>query len=128
PGGWSQVAAEVRKAGGGSGKVVAMDVNGMEPIAGVTILKQDFFADDTPRLLIDALAGEKADAVLSDMAAHATGHRQTDHLKIMELADAALDFARLVLKPGGTFLAKVLRGGTERDILERMIHDFSQVR
>ena len=128
PGGWSQVAAERSKAGEGRGKVVAIDIHGMEPVAGVTILKQDFLADDAPRLLIDALAGEKADAVLSDMAAHATGHRQTDHLKIMALADAAWDFARLVLKPGGTFLAKVLRGGTERQLLDRMKQDFSEIR
>jgi len=128
PGGWSQVAAERSKAGEGRGKVVAIDIHGMEPVAGVTILKQDFLAEAAPRLLIDALAGEKADAVLSDMAAHATGHRQTDHLKIMALADAAWDFAKAVLKPGGTFLAKVLRGGTERQLLERMKQDFANVR
>ena len=128
PGGWSQVAAERSKAGEGRGKVVAIDIHGMEPVAGVTILKQDFLAEDAPRLLIDALAGQKADAVLSDMAAHATGHRQTDHLKIMALADAAWDFAKAVLKPGGTFLAKVLRGGTERQLLGRMKQDFANVR
>ena len=128
PGGWSQVAAERTKAGEGRGKVIALDIHDMEPVAGVTILKQDFLADGALRLLLEALAGEKADAVLSDMAAHATGHRQTDHLKIMALADAALDFAQSVLKPGGTFVVKVLRGGTERQILERMRQDFAQVR
>jgi 23S rRNA (uridine2552-2'-O)-methyltransferase len=128
PGGWSQVAAERTKAGEGRGRVIAIDLHGIDPIPGVTVLKHDFLADDASELLRDALAGEKADAVLSDMAAHATGHRQTDHLKIMALADAALDFARLVLKPGGTFLAKVLRGGTEREILLRMKQDFADVR
>jgi 23S rRNA (uridine2552-2'-O)-methyltransferase len=128
PGGWSQVAAERTKAAEGRGKVIALDMHSMDPIAGVTILKHDFLADDAPALLLTALGGEKADLVISDMAAHATGHRQTDHIKVMGLADAALDFARLVLKPGGTFLAKVLRGGTEREILLRMKQDFADVR
>jgi 23S rRNA (uridine2552-2'-O)-methyltransferase len=128
PGGWSQVAAERTKAPEGRGKVIAIDMHGMEPIAGVTIIKDDFLADNAPRQLIAALGGEKADAVLSDMAGHATGHRQTDHLKIMALAEAGLDFAKLALKPGGSFLAKVLRGGTEREILLRMKQDFAQVR
>ena len=128
PGGWSQVAADRTKAAEGRGRVIAVDMHGMEPIAGVTTIKHDFLADDAPQVLLDALAGEKADAVLSDMAAHATGHRHTDHLKIMALAEAALEFAMLVLKPGGAFLAKVLRGGTEREILLRLKQDFAQVR
>ena len=128
PGGWSQVAADRTKATEGRGRVIAIDMHGMEPIAGVTTIKHDFLADDAPQVLLDALAGEKADAVLSDMAAHATGHRHTDHLKIMALAEAALEFAMLVLKPGGAFLAKVLRGGTEREILLRLKQDFAQVR
>jgi 23S rRNA (uridine2552-2'-O)-methyltransferase len=128
PGGWSQVAADRTKATEGRGRVIAVDMHGVEPIAGVTTIKHDFLADDAPQVLLDALAGEKADAVLSDMAAHATGHRHTDHLKIMALAEAALEFAMLVLKPGGAFLAKVLRGGTEREILLRLKQDFAQVR
>ena len=128
PGGWSQVAADRTKAAEGRGRVIAVDMHGVEPIAGVTTIKHDFLADDAPQVLLDALAGEKADAVLSDMAAHATGHRHTDHLKIMALAEAALEFAMLVLKPGGAFLAKVLRGGTEREILLRLKQDFAQVR
>jgi 23S rRNA (uridine2552-2'-O)-methyltransferase len=128
PGGWSQVAAARVKAVEGSGKVIAVDMHGMDPIAGVTILHKDFYDADAPAALIYALGGEKADAVLSDMAAHATGHRQTDHLQIMALAEAAYDFARSILKPGGTFLAKVLRGGTEGDILKVMKQDFVEVR
>ena len=128
PGGWSQVAADRTKATEGRGRVIAVDMHGVEPIAGVTTIKHDFLADDAPQVLLDALAGEKADAVLSDMAAHATGHRHTDHLKIMALAEAALEFAMLVLKPGGAFLAKVLRGGTERELLEAMKRDFAMVR
>ncbi len=90
--------------------------------------RRTFYDDDAPQLLIDALGGEKADVVLSDMAAHATGHRQTDHILIMALAEAAYDFARQVLKPGGTYLAKVLRGGTEGEMLKLMKQDFAAVR
>ena len=80
-----------------------------------------------PRCLMELLAGP-ADVVLSDMAASATGDTQTDHLRIMGLAEAAHDFARQVLKPGGTFVAKVLRGGTERSLLDRLKKDFVKVR
>ena len=128
PGGWSQVAARRVGAAEGTGKVVAIDVHGIEPIAGVTILKKDFFDADAPAALRQALGGDEADLVVSDMAAHAIGHRQTDHLKIMALAEAALDFARQVLKPGGAFVCKVLRGGTETAMLAEMKKDFSSVR
>jgi 23S rRNA (uridine2552-2'-O)-methyltransferase len=128
PGGWSIVAAERAKAAEGRGRVVAIDMHGMDPIKGVAILHKDFYDDDAVPQLIAALGGDKADAVLSDMAPHATGHRQTDHLQIMALAEAAYDFARDVLKPGGTFLAKVLRGGTEGELLKRLKQDFATVR
>lgn len=128
PGGWAQVAAERVRAVEGHGRVVAIDVHGMEPIPGVTILKKDFYDEDAPQALIDALDGRPADAVISDMAAHATGHRQTDHLKIMDLTETALGFARQVLKPGGAFLAKVLRGGTENRLLAELKRDFATVR
>ncbi len=128
PGGWAQVAASRVKADAGKGKVVAIDLHGIEPITGVTIFKKDFYDDDAPQLLIEALGGEKADAVLSDMAAHATGHRQTDVINIIALAEAGYYFAKQVLKPGGTYLAKVLRGGTEGEILKLMKKDFSSVR
>jgi len=128
PGGWSQVAAGRVKAGEGRGKVVAIDMHGVDPIPFVTVFKKDFYDEDAPQVLIDALGGEKADAVLSDMAAHATGHRQTDVINITALAEAGYDFARQVLKPGGTFLAKVLRGGTEGELLKLMKKDFATVR
>jgi 23S rRNA (uridine2552-2'-O)-methyltransferase len=128
PGGWSQVAAKRVKAEEGRGKVVAIDMHGMDAIPGVTIFHKDFCDPDAPQALIDALGGEKADVVLSDMAAHATGHRQTDHLQIMALAEAAYDFAKQVLKPGGSFLAKVLRGGTEGELLKSMKRDFATVK
>lgn len=128
PGGWSQVAAARVRAAEGRGKVVAIDMHGMDPIPAVTIFKKDFYDADAPALLIAALGGEKADCVLSDMAAHATGHRQTDHINIIALAEAGYDFARTVLKPGGTYLAKVLRGGTEGELLKTMKKDFATVR
>jgi 23S rRNA (uridine2552-2'-O)-methyltransferase len=128
PGGWSQVAVERVKAKEGRGRVVAIDMHDMDALPGLAVFHKDFLADDAPRLLIEALGGEKADVVMSDMAAHATGHRQTDHLKIMALAEAAFDFARDVLKPGGTFLAKVLRGGTEGELLKVMKRHFASVR
>lgn len=128
PGGWSQVAAERVRAGEGRGRVIALDRNAMDPLPGVSVLKRDFLEPEAVEELRAALAKDKADAVISDMAAPATGHRQTDHLKIMALCDAALDLAKGVLKPGGTFLCKVLRGGTERELLEAMKRDFAMVR
>ena len=103
-------------------------MHGMDAIPGVTIFKKDFYDEDAPQTLIDALGGEKADVVLSDMATHATGHRQTDHINIIALAEAGYDFARTILKPGGTYLAKVLRGGTEGELLKQMKKDFATVR
>ena len=100
----------------------------LDPLPGVTILHTDMLEDHAPALLLHELGGEKADVVLSDMAAHATGHRQTDHLKIIALAEAALDFAEQVLAPGGTFLAKVLQGGSETQVLRRLKIGFAQVR
>ena len=128
PGGWSQVAAQRTGADKGLGAVVAVDVHSVEPIPGVTILKKDFYDEDAPEAIMKALGSARADVVLSDMAAHATGHRQTDHLRIMGLAEAAADFARAILAPGGAFVAKVLRGGTENELLAALKRDFAKVR
>lgn len=128
PGGWSQVAAQRVKSEEGRGRVVAIDMHGMDPIPGVTTFKKDFYDEDAAQVLVDALGGSKADCVLSDMAAHATGHRQTDHINIIALAEAGFEFARSVLKPGGTYLAKVLRGGTEGELLKLMKKDFATVK
>ncbi len=127
PGGWSQVSAARVKSVDGKGRVVAIDMHGMDELPGVTIFKKDFLDADAPDVLTAALGGQ-ADAVISDMASHATGHRQTDHIQIMELAEAGFDFARQVLKPGGIYLAKVLRGGTETDLLRSMKQSFTTVR
>ena len=127
PGGWTQVAVERTRPAQHGGTVVGIDLTPVEPIAGATVLAKDFFDDDAPAVLAEALDGP-ADVVLSDMAASATGDPQIDHLRIMGLAEAAHDFARQVLKPGGTFVAKVLRGGTERTLLDLLKKDFVKVR
>ena len=127
PGGWTQVSVERAKPGRGGGIVIGLDITPVEPIPGATVLAKDFYDDDAPAVLMALLAGP-ADVVLSDMAASTTGDTQTDHLRIMGLAEAAHDFARQVLKPGGTFVAKVLRGGTERSLLDRLKKDFTKVR
>jgi len=127
PGGWTQVAVERVKPEQSNGVVIGIDIAPVEPIAGATVLARDFYDDDAPELLTKLLGGP-ADVVLSDMAASATGDTQVDHLRIMGLAEAAHDFARQVLKPGGTFVAKVLRGGTERTLLDMLKKDFAKVR
>jgi 23S rRNA (uridine2552-2'-O)-methyltransferase len=124
PGGWSQVAA-VRV--GAHGRVVAIDVLPMDAIAGVNFAQLDFLDAAAPAKIKAMLSGP-ADVVLSDMAANATGHAKTDHLKIMALVEAAADFAREVLAPGGTFLAKVLQGGTEAALLVGLKRDFKSVK
>jgi 23S rRNA (uridine2552-2'-O)-methyltransferase len=128
PGGWSQVAAAAVGAAEGRGRVVALDIQEIEPLAGVEALTMDFIDPAAPGALRRALAGRGVDVVLSDMAAPATGHRPTDHLKIMALLESAFDFAAEVLAPGGTFLGKVLQGGTEAELLARMKRVFTEVR
>jgi 23S rRNA (uridine2552-2'-O)-methyltransferase len=127
PGGWSQVAAKRVGLAQGRGRVVAIDVLDMAPIAGVDFVRRDFLDARAPDE-IKALLGGPADMVLSDMAANATGHRKTDHLKIMALAEAAAQFAREVLAPGGAFLCKVLQGGTEGTLLAALRRDFAAVK
>ncbi len=127
PGGWSQIAARRVVAVDGRGRVVAIDLLEMDPIPGVEVLQLDFLAADAPDRL-KGLLGGPADVVLSDMAANATGHRKTDHLKIMALAETAAMFAGEVLRPGGAFLCKVLQGGTENELLAALKRDFATVK
>src|SRR4029079_5303778 len=103
PGGWSQLAVKRVGVGQGKGRVVAIDILKMDPIPGVDFLVLDFLDETAPQILRELLGGP-ADVVLSDMAANATGHRQTDHLRIMALAEAAADFGREVLRAGGAVL------------------------
>lgn len=127
PGGWSQIAAKRVGATDGKGRVVAIDILEMDAIPGVEFLLLDFLDPNAPDILKEKLGG-KADIVLSDMAANATGHRKTDHLKIMGLVEAAAEFATQILNPGGVFLAKVLQGGTEGELLNLLKRSFSSVR
>ncbi len=128
PGGWSQVAAERVRAGRPSGgPVVAVDITSMEPIPGVTVLAADARDPETAALARKALGGT-ADVVLSDMAAPATGHRATDHLRVVALCEAALALAEGTLAAGGTFVCKVLRGGGEADLVAAIKRTFATVR
>jgi 23S rRNA (uridine2552-2'-O)-methyltransferase len=127
PGGWSQIAARKVGAAQGKGRVIGIDLLEMEGVPGVEFTVMDFNDNDAPER-IKAMLGGAADGVMSDMAANATGHKQTDHLKIVALAELAADFAREVLAPGGFFVAKVLQGGTENALLAALKRDFVQVR
>ena len=127
PGGWSQVAAARVGAHEGRGRVIAIDLLEMDPIEGVEFRQMDFHDGDAPARLREWLGGS-ADGVLSDMAANATGHRKTDQLRIVGLVELAADFASEVLAPGGFFLAKVLQGGVEGELLARLKREFATVR
>jgi 23S rRNA (uridine2552-2'-O)-methyltransferase len=124
PGGWSQIAA---KKVGAKGKVVGIDLLPIDPMAGVEFIELDFLDESAPGKLIEMLGGP-ADVVMSDMAANTTGHKKTDHLRIIGLAEAAIYFAREILAPGGAFLAKVFQGGTENQLLNDLKRDFAVVR
>jgi 23S rRNA (uridine2552-2'-O)-methyltransferase len=128
PGGWSQVAADRVSAREGKGQVVAIDMLEMEPLPGVEFVQLDFMHESAPERLKAMLREGRADVVLSDMAAQGTGHTRTDHLRIMALAEAAAEFACEVLVPGGAFICKVLQGGTERELLERLRRSFATVK
>ncbi|MCP5432898.1 MAG: RlmE family RNA methyltransferase [Alphaproteobacteria bacterium] len=121
PGGWTQVAVER------GAQVVAVDILVMDPVPGARVLTLDFLDEGSPAAVREALGGP-VDIVLSDMAAPATGHRQTDHLRIVALCEAAAAFAVEVLAPGGTFLCKVLQGGTEASLLADLKRRFRAVR
>jgi len=127
PGGWSQVAAKSVGSPNRTGRVIGIDLLDIDPIDGVEFKVMDFHDPDAPARLTQMLGGP-ADGVLSDMAANATGHRKTDHLRIVGLAELAADFARGVLAPNGFFLAKVLHGGTEGELLAALKRDFATVR
>lgn len=128
PGGWSQIAAQRVKLMAGRGRVIAVDISEMEPISGVEQLQLDMTDPDAGTCIRAALGGKRADVVLSDMHAPATGHKATDHLRIMSLVEAALDLAEEILAPGGTFLAKVLQGGASKELVARLNRSFAKLR
>ena len=126
PGGWSQIAAKKVGVASGKGKIVGIDLLPIDPLAGVQFEVMDFLDDDAPERL-KALMGGPADVVLSDMAANTTGHKKTDHLRIVAIAELAVDFACEILTEGGVFLAKVFQGGTEGELLRRLKTNFAAV-
>lgn len=127
PGGWTQVAVDRVGSLKGKGQVLAIDILEMEAMFGAEVMQLDFTTEDADVKVKERLGG-LVNAVISDMAAPTTGHRQTDHIRIVYMCELALDFAVDVLAPGGVFLAKVLKGGTENDLLDLMKKNFSTVR
>src|SRR4051794_17978955 len=123
PGGWSQVV----KRRSAKTAVVGIDLLPTDPIDGVAILQMDFMDDAAPQKLRETL-GDAAELVLSDMAANTVGHQQTDHLRTMALVEAGLEFAREVLRPGGAYVAKVLAGGADNQLVAELKRSFSSVK
>ena len=124
PGGWSQVALELV---GPGGMVVGIDLSATDSLPGATLIRGDF-RDDATVTAIRAALGGPADLVLSDMAAPATGHAATDHLRVVALAEDAFGLARTLLRPGGAFVAKVFQGGAEGALLAALKQSFAEIR
>lgn len=124
PGGWSQVAA---KRIGDNGKLVALDILEMDPIAGAEIIHMDFLSPEAPDKLKELLGG-KAHLVLSDMAPSTTGHSRTDKIRIMDLAENAAHFAIEVMEHDGAFVCKLFQGGAEKDLLDLLKKHFTKVK
>jgi len=122
PGGWSQVALAK-----GAAKLVGIDLLPIIPVSGAAFIEGDF-TEEGMEAQLQALLGGPADLVLSDMAPNTTGHVATDHIRIMALADMALDFATTILTPGGAFVAKLFQGGAEHDMLNKLKKHFRSVR
>lgn len=127
PGGWCQVSGAKVGLDKGKGKIIGIDLLPVDPIPHVDLIQLDFMTEEAPALLMEKLGG-KADGVMSDMAANTTGHKKTDHLRIIGLAEAAVEFANDVLTPGGFFLAKLFQGGDSANLLAQLKRDFTLVR
>ncbi|MBV1918389.1 MAG: RlmE family RNA methyltransferase [Sphingomonadaceae bacterium] len=123
PGGWSQVLRKHTP----SAQIVGIDILPTDPIEGVTILEMDFLDDNALQAIEDALGGPP-DLIMSDMAANTVGHKQTDHLRTMGLVETAADFAINSLAPGGSFISKVLAGGTDNALLSLLKSHFTSVK
>ena len=125
PGGWSQVASNIV---GTKGAIIAVDLLDIEPIPNVIAIKGDFADSAIMESIISELGEDKVDLVISDMAANTTGHNATDHLRIIALCEEAFHFALTILKPGGHFIAKIFRGGTENHLLSEVKLNFKIVK
>jgi 23S rRNA (uridine2552-2'-O)-methyltransferase len=123
PGGWSQVVRRRAPAA----RVAGIDLLPTDPIEGVAILQMDFMDEEAPARLKEAL-GVDADLVVSDMAANTVGHPQTDHLRTMALVEAGMEFAAEVLRPGGAYVAKVLAGGADNNLVAQLKRHFTTVK
>tara|TARA_B100001758_G_C18186107_1_gene492073 strand:- start:203 stop:802 length:600 start_codon:yes stop_codon:yes gene_type:complete len=128
PGGWSQVVANIVSSQSNSGQVLAIDILPIDAISGVKAMKLDIFEENAINLIKEEMIKPSADVILSDMAPSTTGHKATDHLRIVALLESALDIVDNLLSEGGTFIGKVFRGGTENQILNRMKRDFQLVK
>lgn len=122
PGGWSQVLSRKNMA-----HIAAIDILPMDPLPGVDFIEMDFTDNDAPDRLKEIMQGE-ADIVLSDLSPNTTGHKRTDHLRMMALVEMAWDFAKDVLKPGGAFVTKVFQGGAEGEFLAQLKPHFSSIK
>ena len=128
PGGWSQVAVKAVHSSAEKPLVIGLDLLPTDPIDGALLLQRDFREPAVAKELIDLLGGQKADVVMSDMAANTTGNHMVDHMRIMGLVETAYDFAVKVLATGGVFIAKIFQGGTEKKLLDKMRQDFKSVK
>ena len=128
PGGWSQVAVKAVHSTSEKPLVIGLDLLPTDPIEGALLLQRDFREPAVAEELIDLLGGQKADVVMSDMAANTTGNHMVDHMRIMGLVETAYDFAVKVLADGGFFIAKIFQGGTEKKLLDQMKKDFNSVK
>ncbi len=128
PGSWTQVAVERVRPMSGKGRVIATDILPMDPIPGADFIQMDFTENDAPDRIFELLDGRKVDVVLSDMAANTTGQKAIDHIRTIYLVELAWDFALQVLAPGGSFIAKVFQGGTEKTLLDQLKKNFTSVK
>ncbi len=128
PGGWTQLAVERIQPETTDGLVIGLDILEMDNITGATIIQKDFNDDDAPAVLLELMNKHMADIVMSDIAPNTTGHKSTDHLRIMHLVELAWDFAKQVLKKEGIFIAKVFQGGAEKTLLTELKKHFKTVR
>ena len=128
PGGWSQIAANFIKSQSEKPRIVGIDLLEMDPVPGAICIQKNFYDEDIEEVLSGTIGVSKVDVVMSDMAANATGHARTDHLRIMDLCHHAFLFAIKFLNPDGCFVAKIFQGGAERGVLDSIKRSFSEVK